>query len=68
MRDFAIWSEELIAGKIELLYNSGIIADYSTLLTEQPEVYYPLEEDGNNVAQSALPVNFTLSNVTFDNI
>ena len=68
MRDFAIWSEELSAGKIELLYNSGIIADYSTLLTEQPEVYYPLEEDGNNVAQSALPVNFTLSNVTFDNI
>ena len=68
MRDFAIWDTELVAGKIELLYNSGTIADYSTLIAETPEVYYPLEEDGNNVASGGLPVNFTLSNVTFDNI
>ena len=68
MRDFAIWTEELSAGNIELLYNSGVIADYQTLINTTPQVYYPLQEDGNNIAQGLLPINFTLSNVTFDNI
>ena len=68
MRDFAIWSSELSSGNIETLYNSGVMADYQTLISSNPLVYYPLQADGNNVASGALPVNFTLTNVTFDNI
>jgi len=68
MRDFAIWNSELSASDISDLYNSGVMADYTTLISEDPEVYYPLQEDGNNVAPGALPVNFTLTNVTFEDI
>ena len=68
MRDFAIYNTQLADSKIETLYNSGVMADYSTLLSDDPTVYYPLQEDGNNVAFGSLPINFTLSNVTFDNI
>ncbi len=68
IRDFAIWNTELSAGKVELLYNNGIMADYTTLINDNPTVYYPLEEDGNDVSSNALGVNFNLSNVTFDNL
>ena len=68
MRDFAIYAAELSSSDIESLYNSGVMADYTTLISSNPLVYYPLQEDGNNVASGLLPVNFTLSNVTFDNI
>ena len=71
IRDFALWSSELSSSDVELLNNSGVMADYRTLISTSPLLYYPLQEDGNDVMQNLLFLstnNFTLSNVTFDDI
>lgn len=62
MRDFAIYGSQLTDGNISTLYHSGTIADVRTLLTEQPQVYYPLEADGADMING---LNMTLTNVTF---
>jgi hypothetical protein len=71
VRDFALWSSELSSSDVELLNNSGVMADYRTLINTSPLLYYPLQEDGNDVAlniSSGTTNNFTLSNVTFTDI
>jgi len=67
IRDFAIYDSELDEADILALYNSGKFEDHRDLITRQPIVYYPFEENGKDVIISTGP-DFTLSNVTFESI
>ena len=71
VRDFAIWNSELSSSDVENLNNSGVMADYRTLINTNPLLYYPLQEDGQDVIgsiASGSTNNFTLTNVTFTDI
>ena len=71
MRDFAIWNSELSATEVGKLYNFGVITDYTDLIATEPLLHYPLQADGNDVIgriASGTTLNFTLSNVTFEDI
>tara|TARA_R100001510_G_scaffold9040_1_gene6947 strand:- start:849 stop:1478 length:630 start_codon:yes stop_codon:yes gene_type:complete len=67
VRDFAIYNSQLSGSDVTALYNGGVLADHRGLITPQPIVYYPFEEDGNDVIVSTGP-NLTLTDVTFENI
>jgi len=67
VRDFAIYNSQLSGSDVTALYNGGVLADHRNLIVPQPIVYYPFEEDGNDVMLSTGP-NFTLTNVTFEDI
>ena len=67
VRDFAIYNSQLSGSDVTALYNGGVLADHRNLITPQPIVYYPFEEDGNDVITSTGP-NLTLTNVTFESL
>jgi len=66
VRDFAIYNTQLPGSDVTALYNSGVLADHRDLITSQPVVYYPFEEDGNDVIGTG--PNLLLTNVTFEDI
>lgn len=67
MRDFAIYNSQLSNSDVTALYNSGVIADHRNLITPQPVVYYPFQENGNDVIISTGP-HLLLTDVTFEPI
>ena len=67
MRDFAIYNSQLSNSDVAALYNEGKIDDHRDLITPQPTVYYPFQEDGNDIMVSVGP-NLTLTNVTFESL
>jgi hypothetical protein len=67
VRDFAVYNSQLSSSDVTALYNDGKLEDHRNLITPQPIVYYPFQEDGNDIITSTGP-NLTLSNVTFESI